>query len=978
MTGEDFVPELFGDAQRASRQIQHLHEAFIGSGSHHPLPEFSSTLKSILSESPDPDMSLNNLLRFSEATLSKASLFNDLIQYPVVSELLGKITGSSQYLADILVRDPGLFRWLTASEVLSRPVSKENLGRETSRIRETFAKPERRLDALKRLYRREFLRIGSQDFLGITDLSATTRQLSHLADIIVDEVLALSAEQLALKYPSPPAEPFAVIGLGKLGGEELNYSSDIDLMFIYDDERGGKRKAAGSSAGSHEYFNRLSERLVQNLSHPTAEGHLYRVDLRLRPESGAGPIARSRGSTLVYYESRGELWERQMLIKARPVAGDAAFGAEIIRQLQPFVYPRTFFENPAESVARIKARIEASVGDEQNIKLMPGGIRDIEFIVQTLQLINGGSRAALRESNTLRALQALQREALISAGEYGTLADCYVFLRTLEHRLQVVLNTQTHLFPSDKRTLATLARRMQLPGADDLKRVLQKNLTSVRSVYSRVLSVPTGLRQQGILTVIEGGVEEQSLHAILSSLGFRDTRQALRNLKLLTSGSALTDLRELDSRTRDTFRSVAPELFAEIAATPDPDLTFLGLTAILSSRTVPAHYYSMLSTGGFRRLLIDICRTGPRFARALAGDPLFLELLVANPGDLAAPLRPGLPVMEDLVRFKQEQELRAGVRHLTGFSNFDGLTEDLTALADAVVRKVTETEVRAARLGAEGLAVFGLGKYGTRELTFDADLDLFFVARGTGANKSRVENCAGSIMRRLSSVSGAGRLYSVDARLRPEGRNAPLVITPGAYEKYLSERSSLWERQSLTRLRYVAGGEKLAKDLSRLAAGFVYRRPLPAGWVAEISGMRKRMESRSRFHADQAIDLKVGAGGMVDIEFIAQMIQLKTGSRLRSIRARKTADVLAEAPENLIRSEESDMLRSAYRKYREVEKLLRVTLEETGSMLPDGSKLTTLARCLGMGHGEELKSEIRNEMKRTRKLFQDIGGRLES
>jgi glutamate-ammonia-ligase adenylyltransferase len=204
MIGEDFVPELFADAKRASRQIQLLHEAFIRSGSHHQLPEFSSALKSLLSDSPDPDMSVNNLVRFSEATLSKASLFNDLIQYPVVSDLLGKITGSSQYLADILVRDPGLFRWLTASDVLSSPVTKEDLRRETSRIRETFGKPERRLDALKRLYRREFLRIGSQDFLGITDLAGATRQLSHLAEVIVDEVLALSAEQLTVKYPSPP------------------------------------------------------------------------------------------------------------------------------------------------------------------------------------------------------------------------------------------------------------------------------------------------------------------------------------------------------------------------------------------------------------------------------------------------------------------------------------------------------------------------------------------------------------------------------------------------------------------------------------------------------------------------------------------------------------------------------------------------------------------------------------------------------
>jgi glutamate-ammonia-ligase adenylyltransferase len=975
MAGQEFAPDFFAEPQRAARQIRLLHEAFITSGSVYPLPQFSDTIEHLLTDAPDPDMALNNLVRFVEATFSKASLFNDLLQYPVVADLLGRIASYSQYLADILVRDPGLFRWLTGQDVLSRPVQKVELRSEALRIRDTFKKTARRLDALKRLYRREFLRIGSQDFLGLTDVAGATRQISDLADVIIDEVLALSAEELFSKSPTPSLYPFTVIGLGKLGGCELNYSSDIDLLFVYGDEA-GKPVKRGKGLAVHEYFNRLGERLIHNLSRPTAEGHLYRVDIRLRPESGAGPIARSLRSVLVYYESRGELWERQMLIKARPVAGNLEFGQDVLHQLQPFVYPRTFFQHPAEYVARIKARIEASVGEEQNVKLMPGGIRDIEFVVQTLQLITGGSRPAVREPNTLEALLILEKEALLSAEECRILTEAYEFLRSLEHRLQVALNTQTHILPSDARTFDALARRMGLRDGEALRQKLRGHLQSVRSVYDRVLSVPEGQSEEGIISVIEGGLEEQALHSALSSYGFRDTRQALRNLRLLTSGSSLTGVQEFDSRTREAFRSVAPDLFREIAATPDPDVAFSGLTAILSSARMPVHYYSLLRTAGFRRLLLDVSRAGLRIARGLAADPLFLETLAADPGVLRSEPTMDVSGVRDLISFKQRHELRAGVRHLLGFTDFDGLTDDLTRLADAIVGKAVENEARAARLGREAIALFALGKYGTRELTFDADLDLFFVSPDKIASKNRIEDSAAALLRRLTAVSGVGRLYAADVRLRPEGKNAPLVVTLSAYTKYLRERASLWERQSLTRLRFVAGSRSLGEKLLRLVQKHLYGNPLPPTWVETIVGMRRKMESRSRFRGDVPIDIKVGAGGMADVEFIAQMIQLKFGSDSPAGHSRRTVDVLSGAPGAILPPDEVLELSESYRFYREVELYLRIALEESGSFVPDGQRLDTLARCLGRRQGEELKREIETIMKRTRQKFLSVSERL--
>ncbi len=972
MAGMDFPQGFFSDTPRAFRQIRVLHESFLASGSRFPLPQFSQTLDRLLRMSPDPDLSLTTFTRFAEASISRTSLFNDLLTYPVIAEVFGRLAGSSPYLSDILVREPELFHWLTTSAALTVPLQPEELRREITQLAATFAKPERRLEALKRLHRREFLRIGARDFLGIDSLTSTMQQLSSLAEEIVGEVLRISSQQLSARGSRGPRLPFAVFGLGKLGGGELNYSSDIDLLCVYDDTAGEEPESALG------YYHRLTEQLVRNLSTPTAEGHLYRVDMRLRPESGAGPLARSMTAMLLYYESRGELWERQMLIKARQVAGERKFGTAFLRSLEPFIYPRTFIQHPADAVARIKARIELSIGAEQNIKLMAGGIRDIEFAVQTLQLINGGLRASAREGNTLRAIERLRNEGLLLDDEARTLAEGYEFLRRLEHRLQVVMNTQTHTLPADERRLAALARGMGFGSGEELRTEVHRCLTNIRAAYERILTVPARETHDGILALVDGGAEEDSLRNVLESSGFRDTAKALRNLQQLTRGSALTGVQEFDTRTREAFRSVAPVLFQEIASTADPDVTLSGLTLILSSSPPPGDYYRLLAVPGFRRLLLDICSVSPRFARGLAADPLFLETLAADP----ACLREDADLKEiagaDLLTFKNAHELRAGIRHLLGFSSYAELTADLSRIADAIVGRVLGEETRRLRAGRGKLAVLALGKYGTCELGYDADLDLLFVASDGSLTSGKLENLAAGLLRRLTSVTGSGRLYDVDARLRPEGRNAPLVVTIGAYSRYLKNRASPWERQSLTRLRFVSGSEKVGREVLRRVRKFVLETPLPAGWVREIIEMRNRMESRSRFPGRAPVDIKVGPGGMVDIEFLAQMIQLRMGKEASPLLGRPVEEVLSAAPPSLVGRDESMLLRGTYAFYRNVEKHLRITLEEKGSLLPEGPRLHTLARCRGERDGEHLAASVGSRMKRTRDCFLAVCRRMSS
>jgi glutamate-ammonia-ligase adenylyltransferase len=978
MASHDPLGDIFADPPRAARNLHAVLDLFITSGSHYTLEQFSQLLDEHLRVCPDPDMAVTNLLRFSEATLNKASLYNDLVKYRVMMEVLVKLFGTSQYFADILVRDPELFRWLTGTDSLLQERTRDILAQEVDRVREMFPKPERCLDALKRLYRRELLRIGARDILGEADLRTTTRELSLLADAVVQACCHVAEQQLNEKYAHPPETRYAVIGLGKLGGEELNYSSDIDILLVYEDE-GELKDAHGRTVTHHEFFNKFAEQLVQDLSQSTADGHLYRVDMRLRPESGAGPLARSLQSYLLYYESRGELWERQMLIKGRPVAGEYAFGREFLEHLEPFVYPRSFFHHPAEKIARIKARIEASVSGEENIKLRPGGIRDIEFIVQTLQLINGGKVHTIREGNTLNAIQRLGEVGFLTSEEVNVLEGAYRFFRTIEHRLQTMLNTQTHTIPSDLLIQRTLARRIGVDSPDQLALLMTGHLQAVRDIFQSVLAPDPAEKTAGLTSLLEGAVQGETAEHVLSSYGFQNIRQASKNLAFMLSGSSLTTVRDFDVREREAFRLIADDLFAEIRESPSPDMTLRNLTTLIAAQKFVELFYVQLKEPNFRRLILAICGMSPRLAKGLARNPPLLEDLALHPEASPVIQVPQTAEPGRVAQLKTEGELRAATRNLLGLTRFTDFTEELSGLADSVLHALFLRECKKKRLKDVPLAVLALGKYGTREISLDADLDLLFVSDPSSrAGQESLERLASAFVSTLSAFYDEGKLYDIDARLRPEGKNAPLVVDVGSYGTYLRSRASLWERQSLTRLRHIAGDRALGERVITNVETFVYETPLPASWVETILEMRRKIETRSRTRSCNFFDLKLGPGGIVDVEFLAQMIQLQFGRKHPEIRSLKTLDLLDVAGKRWFTSDELTPLANAYRSMREVEKLLRLTLEEKGTVLPEGEKLEVLARCFDGSSGSSLREQLLSMAGHTRDRFLAMARKLQS
>ncbi len=449
------------------------------------------SLLAAVSQSVQPDQALRRLERFLQRAGGITALHHRTNDTPILGQQLAQILSYSGFLTDVLMRDPAHLYWLLAETTyLSQPLALSALRRSLSQETDD----DDPLAALYRFQRRELLRLGAAQVLGMKDVRQVGRELADLADGIVDQALKWAWEELLLRWGRPldergrPAK-FCVVGLGKYGGQELNYSSDIDLLFIYDEEGETRAPRGGYSVDNGQFFRRLGERLIQLLTEMTGEGFFYRVDMRLRPDGIDGALVRPLASYLSYYEERGELWERQMLIKARRAAGSTQVWQRFRQMLVPFGFPGHFADDPRQEIARVKQRIEAEIASragENNIKLQPGGIRDIEFIVQCLQLLNGHTHSQIRAHNTLTAIERLRRAELLAPADAQTLKEAYRFLRQLENLLQIQEAQPVYAVPEEEEDRQILTELLELD--EPLETVLEEHCQGVRRLYDAVFS----------------------------------------------------------------------------------------------------------------------------------------------------------------------------------------------------------------------------------------------------------------------------------------------------------------------------------------------------------------------------------------------------------------------------------------------------------------------------------------------------------
>ncbi len=944
--------------------------------------ELAGPLLETLQRAPDPDAALVGFSRYVAGRYPKAMFLRYLVEDPRALGLLVDVLGTSPFLSEILIRNPEYLHWLV-SQVDRSPPDAADLTEEADVLIDRV-EGEGHLDALKRFKRREMLRIASRDILGREPLEAATRQISDLADVVTEHVLRISERRLRTDagLTCLPGR-FVVIGMGKLGGRELNYSSDIDLLYVYelDDEQ---------DQSAHELFHKLGRRLFAAMTEFTDEGYLYRVDLRLRPMGRQGNIAYSLQQYGQYYDTWGETFERFALIRARPIAGDMTLGQRFLDLVQPFVYRKYLDHAALEEMFRHKARAERAHPDaDRDVKIGRGGIREIELFTQVLQLTYGARHPELREANTLGALGALARAGLLADEVRHDLFKAYVFLRTVEHRLQIVQELQTHTLSRTRLELDICARRLGFAGAGALESALQAQRDRVHEVYSSVFERRRGtsdFKSREFFRILTEEATETEALDFLGELRLAASRTTLDVIRALDQATSLAPSR---SMSRNVLANLLATLTDRLAQCARPDQVLIRFEQVTERTGGAASFYrTLLENEALRDLLVSTLDLGDLPAHRLIRYPELLDSLLFSLPELDELRRryesalAGLDPAkrgDQLRRFKAIEEFKILVEWVSDGS-LAKLQQRFSLLADSCV-------ARAAAWHAPDdpeaeWVIAALGKLAGRELTVHSDLDLVVIYRGDPGDSRRFvtfQKFVEEFERSLEEPTGEGVAYHIDTRLRPEGRRGALAIPLDMFQRYLESRAEIWERLAWTRFRILTGANRLAIDVEGAVGAFVYG-PWDSRIPRYMANVRKRMERELGDPSGHQLEFKIGRGGLADIDFILQMMQIREGHTRPAFRTSGTRQLLEQRPDtSLLTAAEVDELRGAHAFLRSLETFARMETDTNASAVPLAPlRLEVLGRRLHLGEpaGDTLLATYRQTTDHVRRIYKAVIDRL--
>jgi glutamate-ammonia-ligase adenylyltransferase len=874
--------------------------------------------------------------------------------------LLEGVFGNSAYLARLALRDPG-----GLAEYFARGAETLVTGAAASALAVGGLDDEAEVMAQLRLAkRRAALAIALADIAGDWNLEAVTGALSRFADAAVQGALRFLLAQAAARAGLAERDPetleattgLIVLAMGKYGAFELNYSSDIDLVVFYDAARFPFAKKGDPRAAVD-----LVRGLVKLIAERTGGDYVFRVDLRLRPDAGATQVAISTDAAMDYYEAMGQNWERAAMIKARACAGDRQVAVDFAAGIAPFIWRRNLDFAAIADIHSIKRQIHAHGGHGEiavaghNIKLGRGGIREIEFFAQTQQLILGGRNRRLREPGTVAALDALMGEGVIGADAARELAEAYRFLRTLEHRLQMVADEQTHTLPADEEGLLHIAGFMGFANRDDFATALTQTLQTVQDHYAQLFeSEPELSAAQGSL-VFTGVEDDPETLATIAAMGFDDPAHVSGAIRGWHHGR-IPAMRS--SRARELLTQLTPAILEALGGTADPDAAFAGFDRFLSNLSYGVQLFSLfLARPHFLRLLARIVGSAPRLATHLARNTATLDALLdadflsslpsraTLQADLARQMGGGYEdALDGARRFTREEIFRVGVQIVEGTAKAEAAGPALTAIAETVIagllpRVEAELALTAGQLPGGSFCVIAMGKLGGREMTASSDLDLVFVydlPDGVEASDGPkplsptlyFARLAQRLISALTTPTGAGTLYEVDMRLRPTGNKGPAAVSLKSFVDYHASESWTWEHLALTRARVVAGAPG-----ARAALGDVIHRRLTAPKdgakvIADARDMRLRMAET--FSDKNPWDLKYTKGGLVDIEFVAQALQLVHGQAHPDILNSNTIAALHNLhAAGVLTDADTEALVAAAQLQHALTQVLRVALDET-------------------------------------------------
>ena len=955
----------------------------------------------------DSDAALTGLARMLEAAADPAALAARIAAEPVLRARLVAVLGVSVGLADHLARHPGDAGLLAPAQLTPpRPgeLRRDLLGAVGAAGDETEPVATRSggsgLDALRVAYRRRLLHLAARDLTGEGhDVQGVAAELADLAGATLEAALALARAELPAT--ATPCR-LAVIGMGKCGGRELNYVSDVDVVFVAEPVRDGQDHGARDGQGGGDLAalrtaTTLAAALMRACSTATAEGAIWEVDAALRPEGKAGPLVRTLASHLAYYRRWARTWEFQALLKARPVAGDQALGAAYVEGVSPLVWQAAAREGFVEDVQAMRRRVESHVPAAEaarQLKLGPGGLRDVEFAVQLLQLVHGRADETLRSPNTLEALAALSAGGYVGREDAAALAPAYRFLRTLEHRIQLHRLRRTHLVPQDPVELRRLGRSLGYltDPVEELQAEWRRHAREVRRLHEKLFYRPL-LNAVARLDPGEVRLTPDAARVRLTALGYTDPTGALRHIEALTAGV---------SRTAAIQRTLLPVLLRWFADAADPDAGLLAFRQV--SDTLGA-------TPWFLRLLRDEGAAAERMARVLASSRYSTDLLLRAPEAVAmladdAELQPRAPgaltaevlaavrrqvdptAATALVRAVRRRELfRTAAGDVLGAVDVDAVAQSLTRVAAATLAGGLEAAVRAveARSGQplpSRLAVIGMGRLGGREMSYASDADVLFVCEPLpGAEERAALDTAQAVaheLRRLLALPAPDPPLLVDADLRPEGRQGPLVRTLASYAAYYARWSHAWESQALLRAEPVAGDAGLGERFVALVDPLRFpEHGLDEAAVREIRRIKARVEAeRLPRGADPSTHTKLGRGGLADVEWTVQLLQLRHAARLPGLRTTSTLAALAAARDGgLVSEEEADVLAEAWRLATRVRNAVLLVRGRPGDSLPTGLReLRGVARLLGYPPGDSaaLSEDYRRVTRRARAVVERV------
>ena len=779
----------------------------------------------------------SNLLRIITSMFDKISFINECIKYPHYIETLLLISVNSNYLTDILVRNPEYFYYIVNTSNLEPKPNPEEFRDEIRNSINQYSSFNAKVNAFRRIKRKEILRIGLMDLTKTTGFKEITFELSMLAKIIIEELFEFCYREILKKYMIENIKNrYCISALGKLGGNELNYSSDVDLIIFFDDN---------SIINNKEYHELLTEAIyffIENSTSHTSSGYIYRVDLRLRPDGRNSPLCRTLNDYLIYYESKGEDWERQMLLKASFAGGSRELFDSFIKYLQPFIYPLSFSISPTEQIGKLKADIEKNLRNDENIKLSSGGIRDIEFSIQALQLLNGGRYKEIRTGNTLEAIELLNMKELLKKEETVILQMAYLLYRNAEHFLQLMNDKQTHLIPESGELLEKLSFFLNYKSVIEFRKDISITRAQVKRIFSSIMDI-----------------KEDRKDSIIKKIEFENRRKAENDLILLREGRGVLGIRQFDKNSIEFFQKIEPLLIKYLESSTRPDIILQNFARIMKNITFPSLWYREFIDKKFFYSFLRLCEFSQKTIDLFAEDVELQEYYISrNIFERIDNINSDSYTIKKLL-FVLSAQFTLGKINSKKFGSI--IQANIIKKINSTSREIVPSDI--------GYFIAGLGSFGAGEMNFSSDIDLIFIVKEQSA-QHEMQKTFQNLLLKIKKIL---QPFETDCRLRPEGKSSQLVWDLNSYEHYLTSRARVWELQSLCKLKFVSGDKNLFDKFKKLiiARITIEKRETIR---KELNSMRRKLIPSGAMNIMKINNLKKSSGGILDIEFSIQYLML--------------------------------------------------------------------------------------------------------